>query len=384
MIDETSQNGSTPKISDMPKREDIISFKSPGRILELADVEAEFALMKSFLKAEKPLDAIVAKRICEKCGTHLVKLVSPRADGDQSTLFIKSKSKNENPRLTPSVNGPDIPFAKIIFRPLEVKDHKTMTLVDHVMNPIDISGQVTAAFKRVFGEDVMNTVSLCLGNPKDVTSLASGEFPIIFIPSPKGGDIQVTPLAPAAAYMGMKDAISPYFQPQIKGEPKVPRGRFHTQIVSSKMQNISGAIGGPRRRLLAVMPTVMDASEAELYRFIQGGSFPRWRDPEVSVWIMKYADLLDRHKTYNDKNTRRGLDGFAGKLIEGANLFIIETINDAQTMVTDDQKVPKAPGIDRVLLRRFWAGNTFDRARRALASDHMQGLIYNFKTDVES
>lgn len=368
VVDESRESGA-------PKRDDILTFKVPGRLLTLETVEEEFHVIKSFLNADKPLNAAVACRICEKSGTHLIKMVSPRTDGDQAVLFIKPVEANSNPAILPSVNGPDIPFAKVIFRPLEIMGHKTMTLVDHVMNPIDISQDVLASFGRVFGADVVDVIKDALGNPPPVTSLGSGEFPIVFIPSPQGGDIQVTPLAPATAYMGMKDAMAPYFQKQTDDGPKVPRGKFHSQVVSSKMQNISGAIGGSRHRLLAVMPTVLSASDAEIHRFVRGGSFPRWRDPDVADWVMKYGDLLDRHKTYNNSDTRAGLDGFADRLVRDAEAFISETMLDAAAIAEEGVTVPAVPRVDQVLLRRRWKNNTFDRARRVLSSEHFRNRI---------
>lgn len=302
-------------------------------------------------------------------------MVSPRTEGDQAVLFVRPLDSNRNPVILPSVNGPDIPFAKVIFRPLEVEGYETMTLVDHVMNPIDISQAVIAAFGRVFGEGVLEVIKNTLGKPPPVTSLGSGEFPIVFIKSPLGGDIQVTPLAPATAYMGMKNAIAPYFQKQTADGPKVPRGKFHTQVVSSKMQNISGAIGGPRRRLLAVMPTVMAASDAELYRFARGGSFPRWRDPDVADWVMKYADLLDRHEIYNNSDTRGGLDHLADRLVRGAEAFISETMLDTAAVIEEPAAISAPPRVDQVLLRRTWKNDTFDRARRVLSSEHFRSRI---------
>jgi hypothetical protein len=46
---------------------------------------------------------------------------------------------------------------------------------------------------------------------KPPPKLGAGGFPIIFIPNPGGGDLQVTPASPATAFKGMKRVTDPYF-----------------------------------------------------------------------------------------------------------------------------------------------------------------------------
>ena len=70
-----------------PKEADLLSFKLTGRPIPLDEVTSEFCLMRDCLK--KPLTAEVATRICEKSGSHLIKLVSPRVDGDQADSSCK-------------------------------------------------------------------------------------------------------------------------------------------------------------------------------------------------------------------------------------------------------------------------------------------------------
>lgn len=354
----------------------IMSFKPLGRLLELDDLEGEFELMRGQLKQK--LTPAVAQRVCEKSGTHLLKLVSPRADGEHAILKIQDSSANRRTRPIPSVNAADIPFAKVLYRPLEIRGHPTRTLVDDVLNPDNASDRVTAAFAAVFGEDVLEKVrATLLGDPKPVEKLAAGEFPIIFIPRPGGGDIQITPVSPATSYMDMKTVISPFFEKQIKDGPKVLRGKFQKQAISSKPQNISGAIGGPRVRLFAEMPPDLGQSEAELYRFVRGGSFPRWRDSEVAVWVLRYADMVEADKEYNNKDTRAALDRTADRLIHDADQFIEEILLEARQMAADDGidpttlKLPPTPGT--ILLRRRWGrADDFQKARRALSSAHFQ------------
>ena len=381
---------------------DLFSFKPVGRPLGISEVRDEYRAMQDHLKAEEArkveaernkaekdnrepktvrcmdLTAEVAQRVCEKSGTHLLKLVSPRADGDHAILNVQETSANRRTRPIPSVNAADIPFAKILYRPLEIRGHPTRSLVDDVLNPDEVSDQVLSAFASVFGEDVLEAVqATLLGDSKSVEKLAAGEFPIIFIPRPDGGDVQITPVSPATSYMGMKRVISPFFEKQVKDGPKVPRGKFQKQAVSSKPQNISGAIGGPRTRLLAEMPQGLAQADAELYRYVRGGSFPRWREIDVDVWVLRYADMLEADKVHNDHNTRAALDRTADRLIRDAERFAQEVMIDARQAAERDGADPATlkspPAAGTILMRRKWATeNDFQKARRALSSAHFE------------
>ncbi len=58
------------------KQEEVLSFKVVQRTMPLHAVTDEFRLMKSYLRTE--LTAQTAKRVCEKSGSHLLKMVSAR------------------------------------------------------------------------------------------------------------------------------------------------------------------------------------------------------------------------------------------------------------------------------------------------------------------
>ena len=376
----TDPNNSGPEVQEeATSGGDVLSFRPVGRPLELNELEAEFSLMRRHLKKE--MTAEVAQRICAKSGTHLLKLVSPRADGDHAILNVQNISSNRRTRPLPSVNAADIPFAKVIFRPLEIRGHRTLSLVDEILNPDEVSDLVFSAFAAVFGEDVFHAIqSTLLGKPSEVQKLAAGEFPIIFVPRPGGGDLQITPVAPATAYMGVKVVISPFFEKQTHDGPKIPRGKFHKQAVSSKPQNISGAIGGPRTRLFGEMPPDLSQVDAELYRFTRGGSFPRWREGDIDIWILRYADMLEADREYHNKDTRAALDRTADRLIRDAEHFIEETLAEARHVAerhgVDPNMLQAAPGAGTVLLRRRWARDEdYQKARRALSSAHFGYML---------
>lgn len=373
----------SPRPPEQRKRDGILSFKPVGQPLELDDLKAEFDLMRGQLKKE--MTAAVAQSVCEKSGTHLLKLVSPRTEGDHAILNVQNKSANRRVRPIPSVNAADIPFAKVLYRPLEIRGRATRTLVDDVLNPDDVSERALAAFAAVFGDDVLEAIrSALLAKPKDVQKLAAGEFPIIFIPRPGGGDIQVTPVSPATSFMGMKVVISPFFEKQDKDGPKVPRGKFHKQAVSAKPQNISGAIGGPRTRLFAEMPPGLAQMAAELYRYVRGGRFPRWREADVDTWVLRYAEKLSKYldeQTYSNTDMKkRGIDPLADRLIRDAERFAEEALSDARELADrdgiDPDTLKPVPAAGTILLRRRWASDEdFQKARRALSSAHFQDRV---------
>lgn len=356
------------------KEADLLSFRETGRKLVIEDLPAEFSLMAGCLN--KPLTAEVAHRICERSGTHLLKLVSPRVDGDHSVLWFKDPDSNRMPSVMPSANAPDIPFCKVIYRPLEVEGHPPRSVVDHILNPDALSEPLLSAFTQVFGEDVLEVMKASLlSGIRHSTKLGAGEFPVLFIPRPGGGDLQITPVAPAASFMGMWQVTKPYFQKDKTGAPKLPRGHWHKQAISSQMQNISGALWGSRTRFLATMPPGLSLMEAELFRYIKGGSFPRWRDEGVAASVLRYAKMLESDATYNNQDTRRALDRIADSLIHNATTFVLETSMDARdlarTLGDAEDSLPEAPGVGLVLLRRRWStDDDHQLARKTLSSPH--------------
>ena len=374
---ENSKN--VPSRPSSPKTLDLFSFRPLNRPLRLDDVEGELTLMRDAMKS--PLTVECVRRICEKSGTHLLKMVSPRADGENACLYFEDPASNRRPAILPSTNAPDIPFCKTIWRPLEIDGSQPMSVVDHVMNPTDISVTVLDAFQRVFGADVLDALrSTLLGGSRRVDSLAVGEFPIIFIPRPGGGDIQITPVSPAAAFMDMKRVTDPYFQKSVKGEPAPPRGRWHRQTVSSKMQNISGAISGSRVRFLATMPPGLDRADADLFKYVHNGAFPIWRDPDVATWVLRYAKMLKSDVTFNNRDTRTALNTVAERLIAEAETFIEEALCEARALALRlgmSQNLAAPPSIASVLLRRQWKSDV-DRgaARNALTSPHFEHRLH--------
>jgi hypothetical protein len=144
-------------------------------------------------------------------GNHLLKLITSRAPTAQSVVRIVDKEVNRHPRLYPLLDARMARFAKLVFRPLEVSGHPARSLADHILNSDDeLSPRVMKGFADVFGDEALCRLREALKDPLlPITSLPAAEFPIIFLPRPGGGDLQVTPLAPAEAYVRFGEVTEP-------------------------------------------------------------------------------------------------------------------------------------------------------------------------------
>ncbi|WP_313137809.1 hypothetical protein [Paracoccus jeotgali] len=360
------------KASPELKRADVLSFRCVNRILSDGEIEAEFALMRAmFTKAPTPADFY---RVGMGSGSHLLKLTTPRADINQCVLRFARPGSNALPFLAPSLNAPDIPYAKIVYRPLEILGRVPKSVLDHIREPDDISERILSAFIAVFGGECLDAFrSALLGDGQQITKLPeTGEFPIIFLPRSGGGDLQATPVSPVETFMGFKNMSAAWFLKQEKDAPPVPRGRWTKQSISAKPQNISGMIGGPRQRFFAQMPPVMRGYEASLWRYARGGSFPAWRHDDVEAAVLHYAGRLDME--YTNSDIRAGTDWYADRLIRDALDFIAEVQKDAREFLEkegkDDTSLRDPPRPSALLFRRRWKRDDRERAMKALSSPH--------------
>lgn len=359
---------------DGPKKEEVLTFRCVNRILTESDVETEFALMRSmFTKPPAPADF---HRVGMGSGSHLLKLTTPRADSKQSVFRFARPESNALPFFAPSLNAPDIPYAKIVYRPLEILDRTPKSVVDHIREPDEISATILVAFAAVFGDECLDTLqSALLGSGQRITSLPdTGEFPTIFLPRPGGGDIQATPVSPVETFREFKNMSAAWFLNREKDAPPVPRGRWIRQSISAKPQNISGMIDGRRQRFLAEMPSVMRDYEAAILRYARGGSFPAWRHADVKAAVLHYAGRLDME--YTNSDIRAGTDWYADQLISGALSFIAEVQDDAREILNEHgetgKTLPRPPRPSALILRRRWEKDDRDKAMKALTSAHFR------------
>lgn len=174
--------------------------------------------------------------------------------------------------------------------------------------------------------------------------------------------------------MGFKIMSSTWFMKQERDKPPVPRGRWSRQAVSAKPQNISGAIGGPRQRFMATMPSVLRDYQAGILRYALGGSFPIWRDEDVEAAVLHYAGRLDMG--YTNSDIRSGTDWYADQLIKGALDFIAEVRGDARDLLEEraivERDLPEPPLPSALLLRRRWKKDDRLKVMKALTSIHFR------------
>lgn len=351
---------------EVPTLDVLLSNRPKGRVLELNGIGAEFALiLQAFLaEGKKVPEAEDFKRVGRASGTHLLKLITQRAPAENSVVRNAPNGSNQHSGLLPSINpneGRRYQAGKLVFRPWEVAGHSTRSLADHILNPDDLSPTLTKGFADAFGEEALAVLRESLTTPlPPVSTLPVAEFPIIFLPRPGGGDLQVTPLAPAEAYVRMREVTEPYFR------------KWHRQYVTDKPQNISSAVGKQRTRFLAEMPPVLSSLSAELYRYAHGGRFPRWRDKAVPDAIAAYSRQFDID--HSNQDIRAGRDRRADALIATAREFIDDTLAD--TRFAHPECSPAAPpSVTTILLDRYWPPGGFDQARRVLTSDHFKGRL---------
>lgn len=361
----------------LPPLKSLISHRPLGRVLRPADIAGEFLLIRAAWEATgKPAPtATDFAFVARGSGSHLLKLISPRASSGQSVLRFSREGANRRPALAPSIDAKKAPVGKIVFRPFEIEGHPPRHLVDHILNPDEVSTLVLDGFAAAFGQDALNALRDGLVTPLAVTSLPAAEFPIIFLPRPGGGDIediQATPVAPVEAYLRMEEVTAPYFQKREEGRSDPPRGRWHRQEVSAKPQNISAAIGQRRTRFLARMPRVLGHWEAALHRYARGGGFPRWQDDGVAPAVLEYVARLDRAEDYSNQDIRRGLDHRADSLIRAARAFIAEVVQH----VGEDASRAEPPTIATLILNRAWPNDDARAAaRRALTGAHFNDRL---------
>jgi hypothetical protein len=391
------------KKSSKEEMDSILSFRCVNRILREDGIEAEFLLMlkadkkpdkeklksdaldalptndkpkrKVFLKPPGPEDF---RRVGIGSGSHFLKLTNPKSESTQSVLRFSRSSSNALPFYAPSLNAADISCAKIVYRPLEILGREPRSVVDHIREPDEISDLVLRAFASVFGKDCLNALrSAIVHDLEQVTSLPeSGDFPIIFLPRPNGGDIQATPVSPVETFMGFKDMAAGWFKKQEKGALLVPRGRWTRQLISANLQNISGMIGGHRQRFLAQMPPVMRDYEAAILLYINSSVFPMFnkQSNELQEAVLYYASRLDME--YNNKDIRAITDRCADRLIHDVIEFINEVQHDAREIIENSNSkkiLSDPPDPSTLIFKRRWKNDDDkDRAIKALTSDHFR------------
>jgi len=372
------------------KLKDLIGHRPLGRPLEADEIVAEFERIRDAQKDHgrkkdsegNEVDGKVSSAtdftiVGAKSGTHVLKFNTSRASTAQNVMRFTSPSGEGGGSFVPSTDVNQITAAKIAYRPLEIEGREPKSLVDHVLSPDNLSSIVMEAFAKVYGKEALEGLREGLTERLDpISELPVAECPIIFLPRPGGGDVQVTPVAPAESYTRFYEVTVPYFLKATDDQPSPPRGEWHRQHVSGKPQNISSAAGQRRIRFRARLPIVLRSREAYLYRHAMGGPFPRWEEEFVPPAIERYANLLDREADYSNTDIRAGRERRADALVRAAREYIDDTLEELTARFPDLDKRPVPPKIVPVLLSALrWNSDERNRARRVLTSDHFKSRL---------
>lgn len=186
-------------------KKEILTFAPTKSLTSETEVQKLFAAMKNLVEEQTVSEGEKKPRktppLPDKfhevglgSGSHLLKLNTPRAGVGQSVLRIGND-------LLPSVNAPLIPVAKVAHRPIDYNG-TVKSLAQRILEQQSSSDTVLRAFESVFGAPCLDALRSGLTATLTVTSLAT-ELPVVFVPHPQGGDLQITPVSPAASYMGM-------------------------------------------------------------------------------------------------------------------------------------------------------------------------------------
>lgn len=362
-----------------------------------ASISAFYADLRSKSDPEKLPTPEIMEAMASQTGTHLVKLVSPKINSrvTGTVLSFQDPEANHIGELYPSVDSKNIPFAKLLHHPVNITGSGPRSLADHILCPDDNTECVKNAFAESFGAECLAVIYEALhAGPSEVTSLPARNFPIIFTPNPKGGDLQLTPLSPAHLMREMYDlefktrdlffeAISRNKDEKATAKAEgrdavledIPaKGDWSEQTLSSQPQNISGKIPVKRLRFDARVPQVLQNYEAGIWSLMHGGKFPKIDDAGLQSNVIDYADRLAAHDKYNNQDTRRALDWCAEMIIGTAFDFIADVLNDLTDLktsqgVTEVSEV-NPPILEDLIFSSFWWRDDRDRVRSALSSEH--------------
>lgn len=350
----------------------LATLRDPGIVYEPDDLGRIFTDMLPEVAASKKFKGTIAPEtfaeVARRSGTHSLKMITPRADQDQAILRVGDS------RIISSQNPADGLAIKIVFRPIAIAGQPgSKTIFDHLVRPDNHTPAIAAAFAAAFGEEALDALRAAVCNPPPpITELPDGEFPIVFLPNPAGGDLQVTPLAPAEAWMHMGAGMGHFFTKSVKGEPPPRRGRWSRQAVTGKMNNVSIMLGGTRRRFDAGFPDMAPASQSAIWAFARGGPLPPLRDELVSDVLGEYVRLtaVADQVTSVPLAVAASLDNLADLLIRLAHGHVIDCAHAALDIPDAVFTLPEAPVRSLLIRRRFAGEKERNAAVAALATEH--------------
>lgn len=303
-----NKDGPAPqRLNDIADK-DLLHYKDDGLTCGVDELPELFSRMARIIQpeADQPvageavLDAKgnsrsilvpeVFAKVGRSCGTHSLKLNNPRAE--EHVLMV------DDHRLMCFPNAGYSKLAKAMFRQIRIVGHngdESLTSLAQAFHSesLHVSTLVDAA-KSAFGDECIDAFIEGLGAPREIRNLHTENMPIVFLPSPAGGDIQVTPVSPASAFMDVSRQTSVFFLKDERDKNGIitkrqRRGNFARHSISSKPQNITAMIGGGRQRFVARFPEIAGQTEAGIRRMLRGGPVPALREPVLTEIMLSFA-----------------------------------------------------------------------------------------------
>jgi hypothetical protein len=243
-------------------------------------------------------------------GTHAPKLASSR--NETRGLYFANSSGNEPATLAASGNGADASHMKVLLRRIEIEGNGSpISLAASAFTKSPLLPTMLDAFEGVFGSEARAAFEQ--GVHEKLTSrpqihVGKENYPVFYVPGDAGGDLQVAPSGSIQAHNNMHTLMSRMLtkakQDRLDGRPAT-YGEWSRLAMSGKSQNI--IVGGPatRVRFQADVPPVLQDLDARIWRYLQGGEYPRMLDDDAAAVLINYAVMA---RKLDDKNQYRAPD----------------------------------------------------------------------------
>lgn len=307
---------------------------SSVRPYDASDLEQIFLDMASEMKsAIVPANFRIA---ATSIGTHAPKLNSAR-NPTRAIMALSAHPGNGYPQLAASGNGALAQYMKVLLRPIAIFGQEGEPSLFQRAFSGAANDPLLQSFAAVFGDEALEELLAGIQDRRQPPRPTAHyeNMPIFFVPGQDGGDLQVTPAGYIAAHANMKTlSIRMRSAGKIAREKKDPDatyGEWRDLSFSNKPQNL--IVGAPttRTRFVSRFPTILSLFETDLWRWTNGGSFPRFRDFEVARALVLYARELQRLedvKAYRGGEVLPALDRRADYLLRSADSFVSEIFAD--------------------------------------------------------
>lgn len=249
--------------------------------------------------------------------THTLKLLNSNV---KNSVLKIARRDGIMPRLFHAGDATAVPAGKIIYRPIAVDGFpQARSIADHILREDDSSQLIFESFITVFGQQAFDIVYACISKPASAKEeLYHEAFPIVYVPGPDGRELQLTPIVSIETHANMRSEI---FPPAAEEGQKKRFGQVSKSEISSKPQNITGAIAPTHVRMRAEFPEPMTVRQADIFRVKAGGYLPALPQDEVKGLLELYAVQYTRLVAPTEgeqyiRFTEERMDSIANRIID--------------------------------------------------------------------